>query len=63
MCDGSSMKMHLPKGDYQVRVNNFGGDADGHKQIWKLRSFATDSGVTMVHQDNYRYVYNGNWDQ
>jgi|APSaa5957512535_1039671.scaffolds.fasta_scaffold49835_1 hypothetical protein len=40
MCDGNAMQLKgLKKGDYQIRVVNFDGSAEGHDRVWKMRAF------------------------
>lgn len=56
MCNGDAMNIKgMKKGDYQVRVINFDGSAEGHKKVWKLRSFAASDEAKMSHQKNYVY--------
>ena len=53
-CNSNGMRIHLPKGDYQIRVYiRHHEDNKNHKHIWKLRSFASQQEVTMNHQDSY----------
>jgi hypothetical protein len=49
------MALKMKKGKYQVRVVNFDGSAEGHKQVWKMRSFGAEADVKMTHQNNYVY--------
>jgi len=47
-CNGGVIDMpNLAPGKYTVRVVSFGGSDQGHKQIWKMRSFADKSEVRL----------------
>jgi len=47
-CSGGSLKIpNLAKGNYTVRVYNFGGSDSGHEQIWMMNSYAVNEKVEL----------------
>lgn len=57
-CNGDAVHISgMKKGRYQVRVINFDGSAEGHKQVWKMRAFGDKSAIALGTQDGMKYVY------
>jgi hypothetical protein len=45
----------LPAGKSQVRLVNWGGSNAGHKTLFKLKAYATDSEIVMTQQAGNTY--------